>query len=356
MLHRVKMAALAACGLGFGAVVAPASAGSFDLAAMPHAVREGVVETPNVIYSSLNGYRPLDLTIYRPANATAALPIVLYIHGGGWGLNPFKPVTGTPPNPNTPAGDTSETFVRLAQRGYVVANVTYRLSSEAKFPAQIQDVKQAVRFLRAHAADLGGDPNHVIGWGSSAGGYLVALLGTSCGAPALEPAPPAAGNGPPGIAATPDTTVSVSDCVNAVADWYGPVDFAKMDAQTAANHIPSAGGPGGATPHNSPAGPESKLLGCALPLCSADLLREANPLTYVSAQNPPFLIIQGLADTGVPSEQSQELAGALKAAGVPVKLTLVPGAGHMFLGIPKPAADKLTEETFAYFDQVSGKK
>jgi len=346
-----KIALAAAVLFGLVSQFSPAKAAGFDLAAMPHAEREGVIETPNVIYASISGYRPLDLTLYQPANASGALPIVLYIHGGGWGLNPFKPITGTPPNPQVGLGDTTETFVKLAQRGYVVANVTYRLSSEAKFPAQIQDIKQAVRFLRAHASDIGGDPSHIIGWGSSAGGYLVVLLGTSCGVPAFEPPKAVAGPGaPPGAA--PAVDLSVSDCVDAVADWYGPVEFSKMDAEAASNHLPG----GSAMSHNSPTGPESKLLGCALPLCSADLLKEADPLTYVSAKTPPFLIIQGLADTGVPVEQSELLAAALKSAAVPTTVHLVPHANHMFFGIPLADQEKLVDETFAFFDRVSGKK
>jgi len=349
---RLKIALAALAALALVSRYSPAQAGSFDLASMPHAEREGVIETPNIIYASISGYRPLDLTIYRPANAAAPLPIVLYIHGGGWGLNPFKPITGTPASPMVGLGDTTETFVKLAQRGYVVANVTYRLSSEAKFPAQIQDIKQAVRFLRVHAADIGGDPDHIIGWGSSAGGYLVVLLGTSCGVPAFEPPKALAGPGgsPPGAA--PAVDLSVSDCVDAVADWYGPVEFSKMDAEAAANHLPG----GSAMSHNSPTGPESKLLGCALPLCSAELLKEADPLTYVSAKTPPFLIIQGLADTGVPVEQSELLAAALKSAGVPATVHLVPHANHMFFGIPLADQEKLVDETFAFFDRVSGKQ
>jgi acetyl esterase/lipase len=310
-----------------------AAAGTIDLAHMPQARQGGVIETPNVIYASMQGYRPLDLTLYRPAKSAGKLPIVIYIHGGGWGLNPFKPIAGTPEAPNTPPGDTPSSFVKLAARGYVVANVTYRLSSEAKFPAQIQDVKQAVRFLREHATDIGGDPDRIYAWGSSAGGYLVALLGTSCGVKALEPE----GN---------DT---VSDCVQGVVDWYGPTDFAKMDAEADSNHLGA-----GAMPmrHNDASGPESKLLGCALPQCSADLLKETNPITYVSAQNPPFLIIQGQVDTGVPYEQSVLLADALKQAGAKVTLHLVPGANHMFMGISPQAQWKLAEETFAFFDSL----
>lgn len=334
----------------FGIFMQSRAAG-IDLSALPHATRDGVIETPGIVYESLIGYRPLELTLYQPENASGPLPIVLYFHGGGWGLNPFKPVTGTPPQANPPLGDTDETFVTLARRGYLVANVTYRLSHEAKFPAQIQDIKKAVKFLRAHAADIGGDPNHVIAWGSSAGGYLAVLLGTSCGVQALEPVSAVPGNGPPGVSTLPDETAAASDCVDGVVDWYGPIDFLKLDAQTAQNHLP--GGMGVA--HDSAAGPESTLLGCALSSCSPDLLKAANPLTYVSAQTPPFLIIQGTADSAVPYQQSVELADALKAAGVKVTLHLVPNSNHMFMGIPRAEQLSLMNESFAWMDGLAGK-
>jgi len=336
---------IAAAALGV-AVSAQAATVPIGLAAMAQLVRNGVVETPAVIYATVDRYRSLELDLYRPANAKAALPIVMFVHGGAFSGDPFHQLAGVPYNPDS-AADNPATLWQLARRGYVVANVTYRLSGEAQFPAQIQDVKQAVRFLRAHAGEIGGDPNRIIAWGASAGGYLVNLLGTSCGVAAFEPPKLLLGGPPIG------TDRSISDCVNAVADWYGPVQFATLDAMTAANHLP---GPGPRSPHNAPDSPESDLMGCALPVCSADLLREANPLTYVSAQTPPFLIMHGLSDSAVPYEQSTMLAAALKAKGVPVKITLVPGAGHLFMGISKGESDKLTEETFEYIDRISHPK
>jgi acetyl esterase/lipase len=320
------------------AMALSARAATLDLAAYPHAVRGEVIETPGIVYASQSGYRALELTLYQPSSSHGALPIVLALHGGGWFLNPDKPVAGSPPRPELPAPGVPATLIRLAGRGYVVANVTYRLSGEARFPAQIQDVKQAVRFLRAHAAQIGGDPKHVIVWGASAGAYLAVLLGASCGVAALEPPGPDPG---------------VSDCVDAVADWYGPVDFRRLDAETASNHLPP--GPMGGTPHSAPNSAESQLLGCALSACPTELLAKANPLTYLSAQAPPFLIMHGMGDTAVPYQQSADLAEALKAAGVRATLTLVPKAEHMFIGIPGPSVDQFVEQTFAFFDQVSGR-
>lgn len=317
-------------------------ADGLELQTLPQALHGTVIETAGIVYASQPGYRALELTLYRPASSVAALPIVLALHGGEWRTNPAKPVAGTLMPPGLPGPGVPATLIQLARRGYVVASVSYRLSGEAHFPAQIQDVKQAVRFLRAHAAELGADPEHVLVWGASAGGYLAVLLGASCGVLPLEPAV---------SADTPGA--GISDCVDGVADWYGPVDFIKLDAEAAGNHL--AAGPLGGMLHAAADSAESRLLGCAIPLCPPDVLMRANPISYLSSKSPPFLIMHGMSDTSVPYEQSADLADALKSAGVRATLTLVPNAGHLFVGIPNSLVDKLLEQTFAFFDQASGK-
>jgi acetyl esterase/lipase len=309
-----------------------------DLGALPHAIRDEVIETPGIVYASLPGFRALELTLYQPASRTAWLPIVLVLHGDGWLSNPARPIAGTPPQPEQSAAGMAATLLQLARRGYVVAEVGYRLSAEARFPAQIQDVKRAVRFLRAHAADIGGDPQHVMVWGASAGGYLAVLLGASCGVAPLEP---------------PVADSALSDCVDGVVDWYGPVVFSRLDAELASNQRLPA--PLGGAAHAAASSAESQLLGCALPACPADLLTRANPISYLSSKSPPFLIMHGMGDTEVPYQQSVDLADALKSAGVRATLTLVPNAGHRFVGIPGTLVDKLVDQTFAFFDLVSGR-
>jgi acetyl esterase/lipase len=139
---------------------------------------------------------------------------------------------------------------------------------------------------------------------------------------------------------------AASDCVDGVADWYGPEDLLTMDAQSL---------PGAPFKHNAPDSAESLMLGCTLPQCPAEKVKAAIPLTYIGKETPPFLILHGINDHSVPHQQSEELAAALKAAGVPVQLELVEKADHMFEGLPETEKDRLIEETFAFFDKLSKK-
>jgi len=195
----------------------------------------------------------------------------------------------------------------LLEQGYAVANVNYRLSGEAKAPAQIQDIKTAVRWLRAHATEYQLNPDKFGAWGSSAGGNLVALLGTSAGVPALEGAE--LGN--------PDQ----SSRVQAVVDWFGPTDFLLMDQQFAG--IPES------QTHDAPDSPESLLVGAPIQ-SRPDLVRVMNPITYISSSSASFLIQHGTADSVVPFQQSQILYDALKAVIGEQRVTLTPleSAGH----------------------------
>ncbi len=312
-----------------------------NLANIPHVNHPGVIELSGVTFGTILGYRPLEMTIYVPQQGAGPFPTVVYAHGGGFGLDPFgvRPVSDNAPGMT----DGPALLLKLARRGYVVANVFYRLDSEAQFPAQIQDLKRAVRFLRSNAQKYGADPSRVYAWGSSAGGYLVSLLGTSCGVKELEPDPGKSIPAPPGMGVVA-IDPSASDCVDGVVDWYGPEDLLTMDAQSL---------PGAPFKHNAPDSAESLLLGCTLPQCPADKVKAAIPLTYITARTPPFLIMHGLNDHSVPHEQSEELANALKAAGVPVQLKLAPGSDHMFEGLSQEQKDKLVEECLAFFDKLS---
>ena len=187
--------------------------------------------------------------------------------------------------------------------GYAVASINYRLSHEAIFPAQIHDCKGAVRWLRAHAGEYGLDPARVGAWGDSAGGHLVALLGTSGDVAELEGT--VGGNG------------EQSSRVQAVCDWFGPTDMLQI------------GGFPSDIDHNGPDSPEARLFGGPIHE-KRDLVTQANPITYIRADAPPFLIVHGDRDPIVPLHQSELLADALRAAGVPVRLITVAGAGHGF--------------------------
>ncbi|MBL8551971.1 MAG: alpha/beta hydrolase [Hyphomonadaceae bacterium] len=233
--------------------------------------------------------------LYRPTNLAGPFATVIWIHGGGW-------QSGSRAN--------VEQARRLVCRGYAVASIDYRLSDVAPFPAQIHDVKAAIRYLRANASRLNLDPNRFATFGSSAGGHLSALAATSSGVAAMEDL--AMGN------------PTVSSAVQAGVDWYGPIDFSQMDTQLLAQSCP----PGSAT-HSSAASPESKLVGCTVAEAScAPSVRAANPVTYLGANSPPLLILHGTTDCTVPTAQSDILKRAQDDAGRCAIRRNVVGAGH----------------------------
>ena len=242
-------------------------------------------ERLDLSYSSQSPSQQLDL--HLPATGNGPFPVVVWIHGGGWErgdrhLSPQGPQQA------------------VIEAGYAVASVDYRLSHEAVFPAQIQDVKGAVRYLRANATTLGLDATRIGVWGDSAGGHLAALLGTSGDVAAFDD--PVLGN------------IGVSSRVQAVVDWYGPASFATFDSQLTQDHCTKriAG----------KESVESRLIGDAV-AARPDLARAASPVTYVSADDPPFLIEHGRDDCVVPWQQSDELAKALTTATGASNSTLV---------------------------------
>lgn len=238
------------------------------------------------------------LDIYLPPEGDGPFPVVMWIHGGGWlaGSKDLEP----------------RAFQRtVLTHGYALVSVGYRLSREAKFPAQIQDLKAAVRWLRSHADAYALKADSIGAWGSSAGGHLAALLGTSGEVAALA----GAELGNPGV----------SSRVQAVVDWYGPTDFLQMDEQTLAIGCPLFEGIG----HRAPNSPESRLLGYPIG-DRPDLVQAANPITYIRPDVPPFFIQHGSADCTVPYPQSLLLYDALRAvAGSDrARFSLIMDAGH----------------------------
>lgn len=219
------------------------------------------------------------LDVYVPSDAKGALPLVVWIHGGGWRRGSKEHCPALP----------------LVKQGYIVASINYRLSERHKFPTQIEDCKAAVRWVRANAEKYHIDPKHVGVWGDSAGGHLAALLGTSGDVKELE-----------GKEGNPDQ----SSRVQCVIDWYGPSDFLHLDREMA-----------------RPNSPVSHLLGGPVTE-NEDKARQASPITFVSKDDPPFLIMHGNKDRLVHLDQSERLTDALKKAGVPVTLKRIDGAGH----------------------------
>lgn len=262
---------------------------------------EGVTALRDVDYGGEGKKsQTLDLFIPKTEAGDKPLPLIVWIHGGAW-------LAGS--KEGCPA-------LRFLSQGYAVASLNYRLSQEAIFPAQIEDCKGAIRYLRANAAKNHIDPNRIGVWGSSAGGHLVALLGTSGDVKELEGK--VGGN------------LEVSSRVQAVCDWFGPTDFMEI------GKFPSN------MKHNDPGSPESKLIGAAI-LENKDKCAKVNPITYIKKDNPPFLIMHGDADMTVPLNQSELLNDALKKAGVEVTFEVIKGAGHGFRG---PEIDKSVTDFF----------
>jgi len=256
----------------------------------------GVTSLADVTYSVLPGYRPMVVDIYQPPREQGPRPLILYVHGGGW-------VGG-----NTRHGGATADFpaalAMLAAEGFVVVSLEYRLAAEATFPAQAQDVRAALRFLKANAAHYGIDPARTGIWGGSAGGHLAALAALSCGDASLDPAGPSGTTAPAG-----------SECVQASVIWYGVFDFAAL----------SASRPGGAD------GGAVTLLGCDQ-VCRAEDFTPASPVSYIDADDPPMLLIHGENDRVVPVAQSHLAEQRLRAAGVEVSSIYIPGVDHSFIG------------------------
>lgn len=233
------------------------------------------------------------LDIYLPEKIDKPVPVVVWIHGGGWANGDKSP---------------SPQFLQLLPHGLAVASINYRLSGEAPFPAQIYDCKGAIRYLRAHAKEYQIDPDRIGIWGVSAGGHLAALLGTSAGVKELE------GN--------VGGNLNVSSRVQAVSDYAGPTDLGQVFAQGA--DMP-------AFVNNAILrGYYENLLGGGPVESHPDLIRLANPINYITVDDPPFQIFHGDKDVLVPVGQGQLLAEALKAKGVPCDYTVLPGMGHGF--------------------------
>ena len=280
----------------------------------PREAGEGVSVLAGVPYAAPPGARPLELDLYLPAGRPG--PVVVFVHGGGWRLG-SRHSAG-------PAFPGRSPFERAARAGIAVASVDHRLSGEARWPAQLHDVKAAVRWLRSRAGELGVDPGRVYAWGESAGGHLAALLGLTGDRPELE--------GDVGV-------TGPSSAVDAVAAWSAPSDLPALAADLGTDPMAADSR-------------EAQLLGAPVPTVP-DLAAQASPVTHVSPGAPPFLLLHGRADRAIPCVQSERLRDALQEAGAPVYLTGYDGADHMWLGSPEAAADALTR-TIGFLTARSG--
>jgi acetyl esterase/lipase len=256
----------------------------------------------NVVYAVVGG-SSLTLDLHFPDAGVRPLPVAVYVHGGGW--------TSGDKSGGAGFADVPE----LLSRGYLVASVNYRLAPDNRWPAQIEDVKAAIRFLRADAERIGLDPERIGAWGSSAGGHLVAMLGAADAGAGFDRS---GGND------------GVSSRVRGVVDLFGPADLSQPGFPTS--------------------GAVRALLG---PDPSPAALAGASPVTYVSADDPPFLILHGEEDATVPLSQSVIFLEALQSAGVASTLVVVRNAGHGFQpvgGEIVPSRVELTRMIADFFD------
>lgn len=264
---------------------------------------DGVRRFDAATYARTPGYRPRLLDVLVPASETP-VPAVVWIHGGGWldGDRRYPP-------PTVPV---ELLHGSVLEAGLALVSIDYRHSLEAPFPAQLNDVKAAIRYVRRFAAELGIDPERIGVWGESAGGHLAALAGL-VGADGTEDATALEG------------TEGVRDGdsgVRAVVDWYGVSDLARL-----LSHAAPPAPPGMEHPD-----PFTALLGGTQEQRPA-LARTASPVHYAGrAAAPPFLLIHGTADRVVPYSQSEVLTEALERAGADVTLRPVEDADHIFLG------------------------
>lgn len=253
----------------------------------------------DLIYSEAEG-NSQGLDLYLPKDTKGPLPVVVWVHGGGW-------MNGSKQNPKAKY---------LVEHGYAVASIDFRQSHDAMWPAQIDDCRNAIRWLRSHSKKYQLNPDKIGVWGSSSGGHLVALMGTL----------------------PYDPNEKVSSRVQAVCDWYGPTDLLTMPPNNVGN---------GRTEEDVANSNGAKLLGCTVRECP-ELAKQVSGYYQVSPDDAPFLIMHGDEDPGVPLSQSTRLYHALQAQGVYSELDIIAGAGH---GGPLFATEKVQLRVRDFFDQ-----
>lgn len=263
----------------------------------------GVKRIPDLDYSGNENPRQM-LDLYLPEAASkdgAKLPLVCWIHGGGW---------------QNGAKDRARFIEDLVKSGkFAGASIGYRLTDEAQWPSQIHDCKAAIRWLKANADKYGYDAEKIAVWGSSAGGHLVAMLGVAHDIENLE--------------GTLGEHLDQTSEVACVVDYYGPAELLKMNEQ------------GSSMDHDAAKSPESKLVGGPQQE-TRDVAKDASPITHVTKDDEPILIVHGTKDPLVPYQQSVEFKKNLDAAGVPAIFVTVEDAGHG-KGFP-PEISKIAEQ------------
>jgi acetyl esterase/lipase len=280
--NRLCLALLVVWGLAVG--VGPTSLPAQELAAT-HANIEYAPADPPATHGHL-------LDLYLPPDASKPVPVVIWTGGSAWMADTGKNLAG-------------RLALQLIPAGYAVAGVSIRSSSQVKFPGQLHDIKAAVRWLRANAATYNLDPAHIGILGDSSGGWTSAMAALTGDAAELE--------------GTVGTT-GVSSAVQAAVAFYPPTDFLTMDAWA----LRKCSGP---ACHDSERSPESRLVGCAIQSCP-DTVQAANPARYVTAADPPVMILHGNSDQLVPHNQGELLYMALNKACKDAVFISLPKAPH----------------------------
>ena len=269
-------------------------------------IPEGVTVHRDLIYGRV-GERELPLDLYLPLDTSSPVPVVIWVHGGGWR-------GGSKGNGGR--------ALNMTTRGFAVVDVEYRLSGEALFPAQIEDCKTAVRWVRVNAKKYNLDSDRIGAWGSSAGGHLVAMMGLTHDENVFET----------------DDHSQYSSQVQAICNWFGPTDFLRMNDFE------------GRIDHDAADSPESRLIGGPIQE-NKEKVAAANPITYVSKNDPPMLIIHGEKDLSVPYNQSELLYAAMKKAGLDVALYKVVNADHGFRNATQDSAASLFEMSAQFLEK-----
>jgi acetyl esterase/lipase len=247
----------------------------------------------DIAYADTSQAHRLDL--YLPEGGDGPFPLIVHIHGGGFAIGDKRDIHLLP-------------LLQGLDRGYAVASVNYRLSGEEIFPAALQDVKAAIRWLRANSEQYHLDGERIVAWGGSSGGNLSAMACLTADVPELEDL--RLGN------------AEVPCNVQAAVDWFGPTDFLKMDEQLVESGL-------GRADHSEADSPESRYLGAKITEIP-EKVRRANPMTYIHPEMPPIVIQHGRLDAMVPVQQSIIFAQKLEQIVSPdrFEFDILEGAGH----------------------------
>jgi acetyl esterase/lipase len=274
-------------GIAFGAIAAlittSAVFGQRGQPAAPAELPENVTLSADITYAIVDGHE-LRLDLYKPVGADNP-PLVVWVHGGGWRAGSRKGVNG----------------LELVDRGYAIASVSYRLTPVAAFPAQVHDIKGAIRYLRANANQLGIDASRIAVMGVSAGAHLAALAGVTNGSPEHE--------------GTVGDNLDVSSDAHAIVSFFGASNLTTILGQSTEFGLGIRV-------------PALELLFGGPPEAHADLARLASPVFFVEPSDPPMFLLHGDADPQMPIEQTFELHEAALFHGIDARLDVVSGAGH----------------------------